>query len=126
MKIALTFDDCYDSHLLFVKPLLEAYGFTATFFVSGHYLTCCKKFQPKHLVDFDRGGFELGNHLNAHIDMTKCGLQHNILQIKSVNDLFCKLGIETAISLAYPGYHVNNSTKEAVKRAGIKFARGGN
>jgi peptidoglycan/xylan/chitin deacetylase (PgdA/CDA1 family) len=62
-NIVLTFDDCYDSHLLLVKPLLEELDFKATFFVSGYYLGTCKIFKREHLREFERNGFELGNHL---------------------------------------------------------------
>lgn len=124
-NVVLTFDDCYDSHLIFVKPLLDSYKFRATFFVSGYYLDRCKVFHRRHLKDFENDGFELGNHLYNHIDMTKASVEDNQNEITHMNQIFRQCGLQEPVSFAYPGFHVNDIVKNIVKMMGFKYGRTG-
>lgn len=70
----LTFDDSVASHATFVGPLLQEYGFGATFFITEgfefiagkeHYMTW------EQIQELDRAGFEIGNHNRRHATVTK-------------------------------------------------------
>lgn len=124
-NIVLTFDDCYDSHLLFVKPLLEFLGFSATFFVSGYYLGTCKIFKREHLKAFENNGFELGNHLFSHVHMTETSEEINKREIEHLNQIFQGLHLQKPTSFAYPAYFINDEAKEIIRQAGFQYARAG-
>ena len=63
--ISLRFDDAFDSHVRFVVPLLNQYGFKATFMVNpgrSRYI----KFREFWEKELPRMGYHLGNHTMHH------------------------------------------------------------
>ena len=69
--VVLTFDDSVKSHRTFVAPLLEEYGFGATFFVTHLWMDDTNNFMTwADVGDLHEMGFEIGNHSWTHADFS--------------------------------------------------------
>ena len=67
--ITLTFDDGYDSHYESALPLLEAYGFHATFYITSSLLGEPGYLTPAQLIDLFERGHEIASHGVTHRDL---------------------------------------------------------
>lgn len=109
-NIVLTFDDAYVSQLEFAYPLLQKYGFKATFFVPLKYVgiadTWNKKAQPimtaAQLRSLDPSVIELAYHSYAHEAYNEMSIEaieeDTLLAFKTAQELELALGPY----LAYP------------------------
>ena len=126
-NVVLTFDDACRSHLEFVVPILEQYGFGATFFIchpgKWYQEITDAHLQPSECVEFFKHGFEIGNHTMNHPSLPELSEEDCRNEIVVLNDLFQKNGVPTPVSFAYPGgpYAVNAAA--FLPEYGIRFAR---
>ena len=125
--VVLTFDDGVKSHLTFVAPLLKKMSFRATFYVSDgprfqggeNYLTWE---DARKLADL---GFEIGNHLGRHTDVTRLAKDELTELIRQVEVTCTENGIPKPVTFGYPGYEYNLPAVEVLQELGYKFARRG-
>ena len=105
--IVLTFDDAVTSHRSFVVPLLQEYGFGATFFVCR-----CTRWiaeNPECFLDWQGireihdAGFEIGNHTLNHIDLRMHEEDECRREVTELNRALTAHGIPQPKSFAYPG-----------------------
>lgn len=127
-KVILTFDDGFAAQYHVAMPILKKYGHNATFFVCGAFIdhpTVGHLFMDwNHVKLLHDDGFEIGSHLYLHGGMTDKNIKH-ILNINKLNDILIKYEVPKPISLSYPGFHVDESAIEVVKKAGFRYARAG-
>ncbi len=65
--VILTFDDAVKSQFTVVVPLLEHYGFKATFYITHAWMEDKEHFMSwEDAADLNRKGFEIGNHTWTH------------------------------------------------------------
>lgn len=126
--IVLTFDDSVASHADFVAPLLEAYGFGATFFITegfefvkdkNHYMTW------EQIKALDTAGFEIGNHTRNHVGVTKQSLEALTADIVYIEQQCERYGIARPTSFCYPGYQTSEAAAKVLHERGYRFARAG-
>ena len=125
--VILTFDDGVKNHLTFVAPLLRKMNFGATFFVSDdpqfqggeHYLTWS---DTRKIADM---GFEIGNHLGRHIDVTGLARDEFCELVRRVESKCSESGIAKPVSFCYPGYRYNTAAVRALEELGYRYARRG-
>jgi len=126
--VILTFDDAVKSHLSNVAPILNEYGFGATFFIcrfnedwrsqhSSHLLTLD---EIKQLADM---GFEIGNHTINHPDLRTCSDAECQSELAGLNDYLQSGDIKQPVSFAYPGGPFADNAVPVLKLNGIKMAR---
>ncbi len=84
--VAITFDDGYKDNILTAAPVLERFGFFATFFMTTSYIGTVKT-SPKRawqswecmeagdLCELIKRGHDIGSHAVSHVDLT--GLDEN-------------------------------------------------
>ena len=125
--VVLTFDDGVKNHLTFIAPLLKKLSFSATFYVSDdprfqggeNYLTWD---DARELADL---GFEIGNHLGKHCDVTQLTKGELADLIRQVELKCAEKGIPKPVTFGYPGYGYNSAAVEVLEELGYKFARRG-
>lgn len=126
--VVLTFDDGVKSQYTVVAPLLQRYGFGATFYITeglrfledkSRYLTWA---EVRALHDL---GFEIGNHTRQHKNVatqTPAELRADLLHI----DHRCaEQGIPRPTTFCYPGYHTSPAAVQVIADHGFHFARTG-
>jgi peptidoglycan/xylan/chitin deacetylase (PgdA/CDA1 family) len=127
--VVLTFDDAVASHATYVAPLLERYGFGATFFVcefpkppfsdKSLYMTW------EQIRSLNQRGFEIGNHTATHRhipDMTPAEFAD---ELTAIEEKGIGLGIPRPLSFAYPAYKTDEYALLTLSEQGYLFARVG-
>jgi peptidoglycan-N-acetylglucosamine deacetylase len=129
--VVLTFDDAVRSHYTTVAPLLERYGFGATFFVTEFpqppfadttlYMTWAQ------MGDLNRRGFEVANHTWHHTHVDRVDHAQLLDEVRYVETQLASLGAPRPISFAYPAYTTTPAAARTLRQLGYVFARtGGN
>jgi peptidoglycan/xylan/chitin deacetylase (PgdA/CDA1 family) len=126
-QLVLTFDDACKSHLNFVLPVLQQYGFGATFFISrpehwlqkdlDAYLNC------EEISQIYCAGFEIGNHTMNHRGMSELSDDECRAELKMLNDQLAQYGIPAPVSFAYPGGPYCAEAAQILPEFGIRAAR---
>lgn len=107
-RVVITFDDACRSQLENALPILDRYGFKATFFIcrfgqqwreehGQHLMT-----QPE-LAALASAGHEIANHTWNHPDLRKQPDEAIRTEIASLNQYLLEAGIDAPTSFAYPG-----------------------
>ena len=122
--VVLTFDDSVASQATFVAPLLNKYGFGATFFITEgfafaedkeHYMTW------QQIAALDASGFEIGNHTRRHEAVTKQTPEQFSADVEYIEQQCAKYGIPRPISFCYPGYATSAAAVEVLRARGYRF-----
>ncbi len=126
--VVLTFDDAPASHYSAVAPLLQKFGFGATFFVcefppnfkdSTLYMNWR---QIKALGDM---GFEIANHTQTHANVTKLSQAKFNNELGYIEKKCDSLQISKPSNFAYPGYGLNSEVLRFLRKKEYVFARAG-
>ena len=129
--VVLTFDDAVRSHYTTVAPLLERYGFGATFFVTEFpqppfsdttlYMTW------PQMAELSRRGFEVANHTWKHSHVDRVSHDRFVEEVRYIEDKLASVGVPHPISFAYPAYVTTPDAARTLRALGYVFARtGGN
>ena len=126
-KIVLTFDDACKSHLYFVLPLLQKYGFGATFFISlpVHWLEKDPDayLSGEEIAQISKCGFEIGNHTMNHPGMTALSDDECRRELKTLDQWLESFGIAHPVSFAYPGGPYADNAAKLLPEFGLRCAR---
>ncbi|MFA6410826.1 MAG: polysaccharide deacetylase family protein [Candidatus Buchananbacteria bacterium] len=123
--VIITFDDGLPSQYLNALPLLEKYGFTATFYIFTNAIGISKNYMTwPQLKDLVAKGMEIGSHTRYHQYLAK---ENDIEKLKieiigSKEKLEQELGIKV-VAFSYPFGSKNSTTTEMLKQAGYLSAR---
>jgi peptidoglycan/xylan/chitin deacetylase (PgdA/CDA1 family) len=132
-RIILTIDDRLLFNYTNIFPILNHYGFKATFFFTAKRdiwkdIRGWEDMSREHLLEIYHNGHEIGNHTFGHFPITH-GVEHFEGEIKLLDSFFDQVEIKQPVSFAYPGYCFIEEHKkqgaEILKRLGYKFARMG-
>lgn len=115
--ILLTFDDGYADNFKQAWPILQQYGFWATFFIAVNY----NKMDWNELKELVRQGNSIGSHTVTHLDLTtRSAKQQEIELTKSKQILKDQLSINI-IAFCYPSGRYNKTTLGLVEKSGYKL-----
>ena len=127
--VVLTFDDAVRSHYTTVAPLLERYGFGATFFVTEFpqppfsdttlYMTW------PQMGELNRRGFEVANHTWKHTHVTRMDRARFVEELRYIEEKLRSLGAPHPVSFAYPAYVYDSGAVRTLRERGYTFARTG-
>ena len=122
MIVSFTFDDGWKSQFENARPILNRYGFRATFYVITINLYEGEDWYMglTELQQLAKEGHEIGAHSVTHLDLT-CGGSEQILQSKLDLERF---GFEVK-SFAYPYTAYNEELCKTAELSGFKNARAG-
>ena len=125
--VVLTFDDAVRSHYTTVAPLLERYGFGATFFVTEFpqppfsdttlYMTWAQ------IGELHRRGFEVANHTWKHTHVNRMDRTRFVEELRYVEEKLRSLGAPHPVSFAYPAYVHTPDAVQTLRERGYTFAR---
>jgi peptidoglycan/xylan/chitin deacetylase (PgdA/CDA1 family) len=120
--VALTFDDGYMDAYTAALPILQQYGYTATFYIVSGFVG-----QPGYL-GWDEvralrdAGMEIGAHSVTHPDLTSLGLEDIRAQVaQSGATIAAELGAPV-LSFCYPGGRFNDTVAAVAGEAGYTSA----
>lgn len=68
--VMLTFDDGYVDNYQVVAPILEKYGFPATFYIVTGNVGTPEYMTWEQIIELDRRGMDIGSHTASHDDLT--------------------------------------------------------
>jgi Polysaccharide deacetylase len=135
--VILTFDDNYESQYTVALPILQKYGFNATFFVYCNGIVdrpTIDKFNQslmsrQQLEDVIEKGYDVEAHSISHMNLEDASAKELAYEIDKADDCIeQKLpGLDNITVYATPGATgTHNATVlEAIKDAGYDFARAG-
>lgn len=129
--VVLTFDDAVKSHYTTVAPLLERYGFGATFFVTEFvqppFADTTLYMTWQQIAALHRRGFEIGNHTGKHTHVSRMDRARFVGELAYIEERGRALGIPRPVSFAYPAYVTTDSAVRVLRDQRYRFARiGGN
>jgi peptidoglycan/xylan/chitin deacetylase (PgdA/CDA1 family) len=123
--VVLTFDDGWHTQVQYAVPVLEQYGFTATFFVITDYMKS-PYMSWDDARNLDVHGFEIGSHTEHHLMLTTvtdpASLHDEIFGSKQMIE--SELG-HPITTFAYPDYATNVPIQLQMQAAGYLAARAG-
>lgn len=117
--VSLCFDDFPRSAALTGAPMLEQYGWRATYYVAGSFLDTQHEyfgemFREEDLKAVIRGGHDIGCHTFDHINCADAGAEELASQ-RARNAAFLNdYGIQSVQSFAYPYGTANLACKRAM------------
>ena len=105
--VIINFDDSYDSQIDYAKPILDKYGFKATFF------EICGRITEKGWEEIERlqdDGMDIQAHTMAHSNLNEISNEMLDIELHEARDCFLEHGLNTTV-FAYPyGNGWNNET----------------
>ncbi len=128
--VVLTFDDGNKSDFAYVAPLLEKFGFGASFYVT-EGLGYVDDVDKQRYTSWDEVrrihemGFEVGNHTRDHADMTKLSKPDIRVNLELIEQRCIQHGIPSPITFVYPGWRHSLPVVEVLAEKGYMFARRG-
>lgn len=126
--IVLSFDDSNRSDMTIVAPILEKYGFGATFYVTRglgaetdreHFLSW------EEVRQLEQRGFEIGNHTKSHPNVAKLDRNAFRAEVQFIQDRCSAHEIEPPVTFCYPGFSHSLSAVEVLQEENFLFARRG-
>jgi Polysaccharide deacetylase len=98
----INFDDGYKSHFLYAKPILDKYGFKATFFiVCGKMETKPKWMTWQDIMALKNDGMDIQSHTMTHAHLDSVSAQKLDYEIGYAKQCLADHGFDTTI-FAYP------------------------
>jgi peptidoglycan-N-acetylglucosamine deacetylase len=126
--VVLSFDDATASQYTVVAPLLQQYGFGATFFVCEYPTKMPDRsayMNWQQIRELDTMGFEIANHTRTHRPVNKMTKSQFVEELHYIEAQCDSMGITKPSNFAYPGYNLNAETLEILQQQGYQFARAG-
>jgi peptidoglycan/xylan/chitin deacetylase (PgdA/CDA1 family) len=120
--VALTFDDGYEDAYTAALPVLQRYGFTATFYIVSGFVGQPGYMSWEQLAALRDAGMEIGAHSVSHPDLTSLDpleLGRQVAEPKA--ELEARLGVPV-VSFCYPAGRYSGAVVEAVRAAGYESA----
>lgn len=120
--VALTFDDGYMDAYTTALPILQRYGFVATFYVVSGFVGQPGYMGWAELRTLRDAGMEIGAHSITHPDLTSLGLEELRAQVgQSGAAIAAELG-QPVVSFCYPGGRFSDTVVAVTREAGYTSA----
>ncbi len=107
--VILTFDDGYKSQYTNAKPILDKYGYKATFYIVCNYVENNGRRIWEDITSLYKEGHDIGSHTMNHADVSQTSKKETSYEISESKQCLLNHGIN-ATSFAYP---FNGGTDEA-------------
>lgn len=120
--VVLTFDDGYLDVYQNAYPILQQYGYVATFFIIANTVDTAGNLNTRKLQKLIASGWEIGSHSMTHTDLTsESNWEYEIINSKKVLEEKLATNIYT---FAYPYGKANLSLRDFTRDAGYTAAVG--
>ena len=119
--VLVTFDDGYSDQYRFAVPILERYGYAATFFVNTATIGRHNHLSWQQLRDMEDEGMSIEAHGVHHVDLAALTPARQTIEIQQcVASLRAHLG-ENVVAFAYPSGAFDADTMRIVADSGLAF-----
>lgn len=119
--LVLTFDDGYDDNYLYAKPILEKYGFSATFFIISNKIGQAEYMDEDQVKELSKN-HEIGSHSYSHPSMVKLSDYYLERELKQSKEDLQKLIGRDVKSFCYPAGKYDDKAVEKLKEYGYAIA----
>lgn len=116
--VVLTFDDGHEDNYTNAYPVMQKYGYTATFFMVGENIGRPQRLQEAQLRQMRTSGFDIGVHTMSHANLTKISAERLGYELGDAQ-LIIK---NNCRAFAYPGGYYNLRVVQAVEGQGYQAA----
>ncbi len=101
-KVAIiNFDDGYKDQYIYAKPILDKYGFKATFFIVCNYVGHKNRMDWQEIESLYKDGYDIESHTMSHKDLSKMSPQMLNYEIGQSKQCLLDYDINSTI-FAYP------------------------
>jgi peptidoglycan/xylan/chitin deacetylase (PgdA/CDA1 family) len=122
--VILSFDDGWENQFQYAFPLLQKYGFSATFFVVTGYLDHSNFMTVEQLKTMLAAGMVIGSHSRSHPALPSIGTPQRLKDEIAGSKAWLEEQLGVAIdTFAYPYGSYTQATVAAVRAAGYRTAR---
>jgi len=122
--VILSFDDGWENQFAYGFPLLQKYGFTATFFVVTNYIDHQNFLTTDDLKTMIAAGMTIGAHSRSHPALPSLGTGQRLKDEIAGSKAWLEDRLGVAIdTFAYPYGSYTAAVAAAVKAAGYRTAR---
>ncbi|NKB69376.1 MAG: polysaccharide deacetylase family protein [Candidatus Latescibacteria bacterium] len=126
--VVLTFDDGPKSQATVAAPLLQRYGFNATFYITEglNFLSDKERYMTwEEVRQLDSDGFEIGNHTRHHKNVNGQTAAELMDDIAHIDQRCREWDIRRPQTFCYPGYSNGPEAVAVLQQRGFLFARRG-
>jgi peptidoglycan/xylan/chitin deacetylase (PgdA/CDA1 family) len=99
--VILNFDDAFESQYANAKPILDKYGYKATYYVVCNYIGNSGRLTWEDITALSNEGHDIGSHTMNHADLSKTSKKETEFEIADSKQCLLDHGINTT-SFAYP------------------------
>jgi peptidoglycan/xylan/chitin deacetylase (PgdA/CDA1 family) len=99
--VILNFDDAFESQYANAKPILDKYGYKATYYVVCNYIGNSGRLTWEDITALSNEGHDIGSHTMNHADLSKTSKKETEFEIGDSKQCLLDHGINTT-SFAYP------------------------
>jgi peptidoglycan/xylan/chitin deacetylase (PgdA/CDA1 family) len=100
--VILNFDDAYESQYVNAKPILDKYGYKATYYVVCNYIGNSGRLTWEDITALSNEGHDIGSHTMNHADLSKTSKKETEYEIGDSKQCLLDHGINNNPSFAYP------------------------
>jgi len=120
--VILTFDDGYQDNYLYAEPVLENYGFKATFNIITDDIGQAEYMTPEEVIALSKKGHELASHTVSHPSLEQLSGDALMSELVDSKSALEKMTADKVITLCYPAGKYDAEVEAAAKSAGYKMA----
>ena len=99
--VILNFDDGYESQYINAKPILDKYGYKATYYIVCNYVGNSGRLTWEDIAALYNDGYDIGSHTMNHADLSKTSKKETEFEVGGSKQCLLDHGINTS-SFAYP------------------------
>ena len=120
--ILLTFDDGYADAYTAAFPVLQRYGFQATFYVVTDFVGRPGYLTVEQIREMAAAGMSFGSHSVSHLSLTTLSAERLERELSQSRTQLESLLERPVLDLCYPLGRFNQGVRQAVERAGYRSA----
>ena len=120
--ILLTFDDGYADAYTAAFPVLQRYGFRATFYVVTDFVGRPGYLTVEQIREMAAAGMSFGSHSVSHLSLTTLSAERLERELSQSRTQLEGLLERPVLDLCYPLGRFNQGVRQAVERAGYRSA----
>jgi peptidoglycan/xylan/chitin deacetylase (PgdA/CDA1 family) len=122
-RVSLSFDDGYESAYKNGLPILDKYGYKATWYIISSRIGGATYMTKQEMLNLQSAGHEIGGHTLSHFHLDTATDAEASKDIKAGRDGLLSMGVHEVNTFAYPFGAYNSRTPALVKDVGFSSAR---
>ena len=121
--VSIDLDDGWRESDLTAAAMLEAAGYRGTFYIVTEQIDGVTFLSWNEATGLESAGHEVGDHSVSHRSLLNTNLALVAYEITAPQQIFFDRGIKRIRTFAYPYGDFDITTKQAVREAGLRYAR---